>query len=164
MPTIDEYATQPREARMQRLARTADELGAALEGQDEGVLCRRPDAKNWAAKEVVCHLRDTEEVFGSRVEQILVMDVDPTLIVSNADRLAEERQYLRNDVTAALASFRRRRAEALEQFGRLTSGQWEKGAMHPALGRLTIDRVLSIMAAHDDTHLDQLTRALRGQA
>jgi hypothetical protein len=164
MPTIDEYASQPRDARMQRLSRTAGELGAALEGQDEGVLCRRPDARNWAAKEVVCHLRDTEEVFESRMEQILVMDMDPTLIVANADRLAEERQYLRNDVTVALDAFRRRRAETLELFDRLAGAQWEKGAIHPALGRITIDRVLSIMAFHDDTHLDQLTRALRGRA
>ena len=164
MPTIDEYASEPREARLQRLSRTTDETGAALQGQDEGVLCRRPDAKNWAAKEVVCHLRDTEEVFGSRMEQILVMDVDPTLIVADADRLAEERQYLRNDVTAALEALRRRRAETLELFGRLAGAQWAKGGLHPALGRITIDRVLSIMAFHDDTHLDQLRRALRGQA
>jgi hypothetical protein len=164
MATIDEYASQPRDTRRQRLARTADELAAALQGFDEDALCRRPDLENWAAKEVVCHLRDTEEVFGSRLEQILVMDVDPTLIVADADRLAEERQYPRHDVTAALAAFRRRRTETLEIFGRITGAQWEKGAIHPALGRLTIDRVLSIIAFHDDTHLDQMARALRGQA
>jgi hypothetical protein len=121
MPTIDEYASRPREARMQRLSRTADELVAAVAGHEEGVLCRRPDARNWAPKEVG--------------------NADPTLIAANADRLAE----------------------ALETFGRLTPGQWEKGAVHPALGRITIDRGLSIMAFHDDNHLDQLARALRGQ-
>jgi DinB superfamily len=164
MPTIDEYASQPCHVRMQRLSRTADEIGAALEGQGEGVLCRRPDAKNWAAKEVVCHLRDTEEVFGARVEQILVMEVDPTLIVSDADRLAEERQYLRNDAGEALAAFRQRRVETLQTFAKLAGGQWEKGGIHPALGRITIDGFLSVMAWHDDNHLDQLRRALAGNA
>ena len=62
---------------MQRLTRTADELAAAIKGQSDGVHLRRPDAKNWAAKEIVCHLRDTEEVFAARIEQIRVMDVDP---------------------------------------------------------------------------------------
>ena len=62
MPTIEEYATQPREQRMQRLTRTADELAAVIKGQSDAALARRPDAKSWAAKEVVCHLRDTEEV------------------------------------------------------------------------------------------------------
>jgi DinB superfamily len=125
---------------------------------------RRPDVQNWSAKEVVCHLRDTEEVFGARVEQILVMDVDPKLGNSNADRMATERQYLRNDAGEALAAFRQRRAETLESFGKLTSAQWEKGGIHPVRGRITIDDVLSLMAWHDDNHLDQLTRALQGRA
>jgi hypothetical protein len=164
MPTIEDYANQPREQRVQRLSRTADELAAAIKGQSDAVLSHRPDAKNWAAKEVVCHLRDTEEAFGARFDQILAMDVDPKLGVANADRLAEERQYLRNDAHEALVAFRERRAETLETFGKLTPAQWEKGGIHPALGRITIDGFLSLMAWHDDNHLDQLTRALQGRA
>jgi hypothetical protein len=164
MPTVEDYAKQPREQRMQRLTRTADELAAAIKSQNDVVLSRRPDAKNWSTKEVVCHLRDTEEVFGARVEQILVMDVDPKLGNADPDRMAAERQYLRNDAGEALVAFRQRRAETLESFGKLTSAQWEKGGIHPVRGRITIDDVLSLMAWHDDNHLDQLTRALQGRA
>jgi hypothetical protein len=57
MPTMEDYAKQPREQRLQRLARTADDLAAAVKGQSDAVLSRRPDARNWAAKEIVCHLR-----------------------------------------------------------------------------------------------------------
>jgi uncharacterized damage-inducible protein DinB len=153
MPTMEEYAKQPREQRMQRLTRTADELAAAVKGQSDAVLSRRPDAKNWAAKEIVCHLRDAEEAFGGRFEQILAMDTDP-----------KERQYLRNDTTDALAAFRRRRQETLEVFGKLTPAQWDKGAIHPVRGRITIDGFLTLMAWHDDNHLDQLARALDGRA
>jgi len=67
-------------------------------------------------------------------------------------------------VGEALAAFRQRRAETLETFGTLTPGQWEKGGLHPVLGRITIDGVLSVMAWHDDNHLGQLTRALQGRA
>jgi hypothetical protein len=149
---------------MRRLTRTADELGAAIKGQSDAVLSRRPDAPNWAAKEVVCHLRDAEEVFGARFEQILAMNVEPTLGNTDPDRLAEERQYLRNDTGEALAAFRRRRAETLETLGQLTPAHWEKGGIHPVRGRITIDSVLSFMAWHDDNHLDQLRRALQGRA
>ena len=79
MPTMGEYAKQPREERMRRLARTPDDLAAAIKGQSDAVLSRRPDLTNWAAKEVVCHLRDTEEAFEMRFEQILAMAVDPAL-------------------------------------------------------------------------------------
>ena len=164
MPTMEEYAKQPREERVRRLARTPDDLAAAIKGQSDAVLSRRPDLTNWAAKEVVCHLRDTEEAFGMRFEQILAMAVDPALGGSPADRLAEERQYLRNDAEEALAAFRRRRAETLVIFGKLAPAQWEKGGIHPVRGRITIDGFLSLMAWHDDNHLDQLTRALQGRA
>jgi uncharacterized damage-inducible protein DinB len=164
MPTMEEYATQPREQRMQRLTRTADELAAAIKGQSEAALSRRPDTTNWAAKEVVCHLRDTEESFGGRFEQILAMDTDPKLSGPNADRLAEERQYLRNDTAEALGAFRRRRQEMLAVFARLTPVQWDKGGLHPVRGRITLDGFLALMAWHDDNHLDQLKRALAGKA
>jgi len=164
MLTVEDYAKQPREKRMERLTRTADELCAAIEGQSAAVLSRRPDDKNWAAKEVVCHLRDTEEVFGARIEQILAMDVDPKWGDSNADRMAEERQYLRNDAGEALTAFRQRRIESLQTLGKVTGAEWEKGGIHPIRGRFTIDAILSIMAWHDDNHLDQLARALEGRA
>jgi uncharacterized damage-inducible protein DinB len=164
MPTMEEYAKQPRERRIERLTRTADELAAAIKGQSDAVLSRRPDAKNWAAKEVVCHLRDVEEMFGGRFEQILAMDVDPTLGGPNPDRAAEERQYLRNDATEAAAAFRKRRQETLEFFGKLTAAQWDKGGIHPVRGRVTLDHFLSLMAWHDDNHLDQIKRALEGKA
>jgi DinB superfamily len=164
MTTLEEHAKRPREQRLQHLTRTADDLSSAVEGQSEATLCRRPDGKNWAAKEVICHLRDTEEVFGARMEQILAMDVDPTLVATNPDRWAEERQYLVNDVGRALTAFRQRRGETLVIFRKLTRAQWEKGAVHPTLGRIALDQFLSIMAWHDENHLDQLARALEGRA
>lgn len=164
MPTMEEYAKQPREQRRQRLTRTADELAAAVKGQSDATLSRRPDAKNWAAKEVVCHLRDTEEAFGARFDQILAMDTDPRLPGPSADRWAEERQYLRNDASEALAAFRKRREETLATLAKLTPAQWDKGGVHPVRGRMTIDTFLTLMAWHDDNHLDQLKRALEGKA
>ena len=164
MPTMEEYARQPREQRILRLTRTADELAAAIKGRTDAALSRRPDAKNWAAKEVVCHLRDTEEAFGSRFDQILSMEVDPKLGGPNPDRWAEERQYLRNDAAEALAAFRKRRGETLETFGKLTAAHWNKGGQHPVRGRITIDGFLTLMAWHDDNHLDQLRRALEGRS
>jgi len=76
---------QPREQRIKRLERTADELAGAIRAQSEAVLARRPDAKNWAAKEVVCHLRDTEESFMARFETIMATD-NPRLAGPDPDR------------------------------------------------------------------------------
>jgi uncharacterized damage-inducible protein DinB len=163
MPTLEDVARQPRAQRLARLTRTADDLAAAIRGQAEDVLSRRPDAQNWAAKEVVCHLRDTEELFMERFQMILAMD-EPKLSGLNPDRWAEERQYLRNDAGRALAHFRARRAEGLARLRSLAPEQWTRGGIHATRGRVTADDLLTLMAWHDDNHLAQLARALEGRA
>ena len=163
MPTMEEYASQPREQRMKRLERTADEVMAAIRGQSDAVLSRRPDTRNWAAKEVVCHLRDVEELFMLRFETIMAAE-EPMVTAIDPDRWAQDRQYLRNDAIEAAAAFRKRREESIAFLRKLEHDQWARGAIHPVRGRFTIDDLSSLMAAHDDTHLDQLRRALEGRA
>jgi hypothetical protein len=165
MPTMEEYAKQPLAQRLARLERTAGDLAAAIQGQSEAVLARRPDAKNWAAKEVVCHLRDTEELFQQRLGLILAND-EPSFVPlapDTPDRWAEERQYLKNEAPAALGAFGRRRDETLALLKQLTPEQWQRGGVHPTRGRMSAADVLTLMAWHDDNHLDQLRRALAGQ-
>jgi len=162
MPTIEEYAKQPVAQRLERLERTAGELVAAVKGHNPGVLGRRPDGKNWAGVEVLCHLRDTEEFFQLRFEAITTMD-DPKFSPATPDRWAEERQYLRNEAGEALAAFRRRREENLTVLRKMTAEQWKRAGIHPARGRMSADDVLALMAWHDDNHLDQLKRALDGR-
>ena len=162
MPTIEEYAKQPVAQRLGRLERTADELAALVKGQTAVVLLRRPDAKNWAATEVLCHLRDTEEFFQLRFEAIATME-EPKFSPADPDRWAAERQYLRSDPGEALAAFRRRREENVIVLRKMTAEQWKRAGLHPARGRMTADDLLTLMAWHDDNHLDQLKRAIDGR-
>ena len=163
MPTMEEVAKQPREQKLARMARTADDLTAAIRGQSDPALSKRPDAKNWAAKECICHLRDAEEGFLQRFELMMAVN-DPPLGGPNADRIAEDRQYLRNDAADAVVAFRRRREETLEFLRKLGPEQWQRAAVHPARGRLSMEDFVTLMAWHDDNHLDQLKRALEGKA
>src|SRR5688572_14828750 len=163
MPTMEEVAKQSREQKLARMARTADDLTAAIRGQSDAALSKRPDAKNWAAKECVCHLRDAEEAFMQRFELIMAVN-DPPLAGPNADRIAEDRQYLRNDAAEAITAFRKRRDETLAFLETLKSEQWQRAGVHPARGRLSIDDFVTLMTWHDDNHIDQLKRALEGKA
>ncbi len=80
------------------------------------------------------------------------------------DRWAAERQYLRNDTGEALAALRTRREDTLAFLKRLTPEQWKRGSIHVTLGRMTFEDWVALIAAHDDTHLDQLKRALEGRS
>src|SRR5437867_506118 len=83
MPTRDEYATRPIEQRLARLARTADELATAVGVVSDATLSRRPEATSWSAKEIVCHLRDIEELAMMRFRMMLAME-EPRVLVAGA--------------------------------------------------------------------------------
>lgn len=163
MASIEDYARRPREERLARITRTPDQLADALRGADAGVLARRPAPKSWAPTEVICHLRDNEEWFLERLRMIVAMDV-PRFVATNPDRWADERQYLTNDGVQALGAFARHRRETLEFLRPLAPDAWLRAGVHvDSRGRRSIDEFLSVMAWHDDNHLDQLRRALLGR-
>src|SRR6266568_4594914 len=136
------------EEQMARMARTADDFAAAITGVPDVVLSRRPDEKNWSAKEVVCHIRDTEESFMARFQTIMAMD-EPRFPPVEPDRWAADRQYLRNDGAEALESFRTRRDESLKFLLGLPPDQWERGGIHATRGRMTVKDFVALIAWHD---------------
>ena len=53
MTTRMEYALQPVVRCLERMERTVDEVAAAIDGQGDAPLSRRPAPTSWSAKEVV---------------------------------------------------------------------------------------------------------------
>jgi uncharacterized damage-inducible protein DinB len=145
-----------------RMERTGGDFAAAIQGASEIILSRRPVGKNWAAKEIVCHLRDTEELFLNRFQIILTVK-EPKFSPADADRWAAERQYLRNDAGEAISAFRARREDTLQFLRGLKPEQWERACIHATRGRMTVKDYVGLMAAHDNIHLEQLKRALASQ-
>ncbi len=163
---------------LDRLIRTPDDLAEAIRGRSEAALVRRPDWTAWAAKEIVCHLRDIEELFLLRLEVIAALD-EPVIPAAGLggralnltadgrpaapERWAEDRQYLRHDAVAALATFRARRGDVLSHLAALTPDQWARGGVHTRRGRITVADIAAEMIAHDEHHAAQLRRALNGE-
>ena len=162
-PTVDAWFQRTPDERLARLASTPGQVASVVEGRSERALARRPAPGAWAPVEVLCHLRDTEEMFGERFVAILTMDEPVLPKVGPAARWAEERQYLRHDAAVALAHFRRRRGESLEALVSMSPSDWQRGGEHPERGRLSVDMFVAMMAWHDDNHLEQLTRAVEGR-
>ncbi len=147
---------------MAQMEKAPDEFASLIQGKNEAALSKRPDGKNWAAKEIICHVRDTEEVFLTRLQAIVLSD-EPKFFTVDADRWAEDRQYLRNDHQEALKAFRKRRGETLKFLRELKPEQWERTGIHPTRGRETMKDLVGMIAKHDINHLEHLKRALSGQ-
>ena len=171
MPTMDEYLTRPVDVRLARLRSTPEELASLLAGRDRPALTRRPDPGSWSAAEIVCHLRDVEELVLGRFQTILAVD-DPQILTLGAtpealghpldpDRWAEERQYARQDAGEALAAFGRRRREVIVLLDGLTAEQWQRRGIPQARGRMRLDEWVASLAGHDDNHLEQLRRTIQ---
>jgi hypothetical protein len=160
---IAAWGRRPRADRLARLRATAAELQAAVQGVDAETLRRRPGPRAWAAVEIVCHLRDTEESFFDRLTLIIETD-EPRFPTTNPDRWASERQYLAQDAPAAAQAFAARRGETLALLGGLAETTWARaGWQLDSRGRRTVDDFVAVMAWHDENHLAQLARALDGR-
>jgi hypothetical protein len=182
MPSRESYLGLPLERRLERLARTPVEPDEALRTRSGEVLSRRPAAASWSATEIVCHLRDVEELFRIRFHTMLALD-DPKILTLSADpkdlaawgiggavghpldpdRWAEDRLYARHDFAHALAGFCRHRSETLTLLKSLSDEKWLRGGIHSLRGRLTLADWVASLASHDDNHVDQLKRALDGR-
>jgi DinB superfamily len=162
-PGVDEWFRRTPDERLARLASTPGEMASVIDRRSARALARRPVPAAWAPVEVICHVRDTEELFGDRVAAILSMHEPVLPPAGPSDRWADERQYRRHDAATALAHFRRRRGESLETLVALSPSDWQRGGEHPTRGRLSIDLLVALMASHDDNHLEQLTRAVEGK-
>ena len=83
MPTAEEYSGRPTEVRLSRLEQTPGEVERAISAKTDSELSARPDARNWAPKEIVCHLRDVEELFQIRFHTVVALD-EPHILVFGA--------------------------------------------------------------------------------
>jgi hypothetical protein len=159
------------------LGGTPDRVVAALRDHAPGDPAARL-SDGWAPVEVVCHLRDIDDLAVLRFRMILQMDepklpaafmpddrdgwglIEAGAALIDPARWAEERQYLRNDVAQALDAFRRRRQETLAFVAALRPGQLDRRGIHPAYGSLTMAEWLAVLGWHDDNHVAQLAAAL----
>lgn len=141
------------------LARTPDVLAGLTAGLDAAGWRARPAPAEWAAVEIVCHLRDEEvEDFGARVR--VVVDGGARFTPIDPERWAAERRYLEDDGPRALAAFRDRRGASLAL---LATPAPERLAAHVSQGRAAPLSGLDLLAAwvaHDRLHLAQLAATL----
>lgn len=119
----------------------------------------RDGGTGWTVTEVICHLRDFEAIFLERATLTLNQDM-PELPVPSPDEVAAANHYSKDTPENALAGWQENRAKLLAFYRGLQASDWERVAMHPVRGKLTLLDQLTLAAQHDTLHFEQLTRVL----
>lgn len=145
-----------------QLALQGDVLSAMLTGLTPEQIRWKPAPEKWCALEIMCHLYDEErEDFRVRLKSVLKTPdlpfpkIDPPTWVS-------ERKYMEQDFDAMLKKFLVERERSLEWLRGLKDPSWSNAYMHPKVGPVNCDLLLTNWVAHDLHHIRQLTNLRYG--
>jgi hypothetical protein len=116
--------------------------------------------ENWSVVEIICHLRDAEEI---SIQRTLAMrDQDNPLIIGyDQEALARERKYHEADLRSALAGFIVFRQRHLGVLAGLIPEQWGRSGRHNEFGDINIFAFAIHKVSHDAIHCAQIARQLK---
>lgn len=125
----------------------------------EAATTYRDGGQGWTALEVLCHLRDYDQIFLNRARSTVEMDM-PDITGPNADALARENNYNTQPMQPTYLEWVQRREELLSYLESLDEAHWARAAKHPRLGPMSLQDQLAFITYHDMNHIEQMTRIL----
>jgi hypothetical protein len=146
------------------LARTPATLDALLRELPQEWTMRNEGGNTFHAFDVLGHLIHGERTdWMPRAKRIL--EFGESRAFDRFDRRAQERDSQSKSLPELLDEFARLRAANLAELRalKLTDQDLNRRGLHPELGTVTLSQLLATWAAHDLTHLHQLSRIMAHQ-
>jgi hypothetical protein len=149
---------------IQLLARTPASLDALLRDLPQAWTSRNEGENTWSAFDIVGHL-----IHGERTDWMprakMILQFGETRAFEPFDRFAQARESEGKSLEQLLDEFARLRRENLTELRALNLRPQDlaRPGHHPALGVVTLSQLLATWAAHDLTHLHQISRVMAHQ-
>jgi signal transduction protein with GAF and PtsI domain len=146
------------------LTRTPAALNALLRDLPASWTARNEGENTWTVFDVIGHL-----IHGERTDWMqrakLILHSGQNKAFEPFDRLAQLRESHGKSLNELLDEFARERAKNLSELTllNLRTEHLEQRGQHPTLGVVTLSQLLSTWAAHDLTHLHQISRVMAHQ-
>jgi uncharacterized damage-inducible protein DinB len=141
------------------LRSTPRSLGKRIAGVPRRRLSTPPAPGKWSVAQILGHLSETEMLWAYRIRMILERD-GVELLGMDQDVWARNSRYDRMDPRRSLDTFRATRAANLELLGRLSPRELQRHGRHSQFGKLTISKIVSLVAGHDINHSRQIAARL----
>lgn len=111
--------------------------------------------EKWCALEIMCHMHDEErEDFRARLKHVLetpeapMPKIDPVAWIT-------ERKYMEQDFNTVLKNFLSERDKSVAWLHALTHAPWDNAYVHPTVGPVSCELLLTNWVAHDLHHIRQ---------
>ncbi|QEC69286.1 DinB family protein [Panacibacter ginsenosidivorans] len=146
------------------IERTPSVLNALLQGVSDDWVHHNEGENTWSVFDVVGHLIVCEQTdFITRTKIILSSSGDKILVpIDRQAQFAWSKGKTLADLLKAFEVHRKENIQKLLAF-QLGDSDFEKAAVHPKLGNLTLRDLLATWAVHDLNHLSQITRVMAKQ-
>lgn len=119
----------------------------------------RPDGTGFSLVEHACHLRDLDAVFIERIDAVRHADL-PVIRSVDGTALAEQRDYLHQDLNAALDAFGTARQSLCATLATLEPAQLTRCGLRDGIRRMTLEELVRELLDHDRTHCLELDELL----
>ena len=146
------------------LARTPAALGALLRDLPDVWTSRNEGGDTWSVYGIVGHL-----IHGERTDWMprtkWLLEFGESKPFERFDRLGHVHESQGKTLEQLLDEFARARSESLSELRGmgLRAEDLDRRGLHPVLGPVTLSQLLSTWAAHDLSHLHQISRVMAHQ-
>ena len=158
--------SQLQQRHIQLMRHSCDILGHVLSGVSQDLATTVRDSAHdkrgddgWTVLEVVCHLRDYDDIFYHRV-QMMLTQTHPDLPAYDHEALVIERDYNSQILIDVYADLCQSRQRFIDCFNQLNEADWARTGTHPERGHFTMTDALVQVGTHEVNHIEQITRIL----
>lgn len=152
------HETRPHEALIVRYLRGVENFDPRVfdltDEQTDAVYDGEAGAGSWPVRVLMGHLADAELVYTFRIRRAIAED-SPVVNTWDEQAFIDGGLYgaeLRPPVAGFVAAIHTMRRWTAELLMSLTSEQWERKAMHPELGEVTVRSMVDMVTEHLEHH------------
>ena len=142
------------------LAQTASSLADIVGKHSAAVLRTRPFEGKRTPNEIIGHLTDSEWVYGYRLRLILCEN-DPAILGTKQDLWVAALRHNEREPSELVEVFRTMRLFNLALWRRTSPEDLNRTGKHNERGPESLGVMLRLLAGHDLSHLDQITRYIQ---
>jgi hypothetical protein len=124
----------------------------AIAGLSRAQLTSRPVPGTWSIQEIVLHLLDSDQVASYRMKRAIAEE-RPRLDVYDETAFARRLHYHEQDPARACEAFHVNRQVTAALLRRLDESDFQRVAIHPEAGELSLGMFVRIYVHHVDHHL-----------